>query len=786
MKRVLLVLTGIIISACAFSQPGEGADRRGGGQQKGRLYGKIVDAKTNKGIEAASVQLFRAADHTLAGGMLTQPNGDFNIPDISTTDTFTLEITAIGYASQELTIFFSPGASAERDLGNIKLNADARLLNTVTGVGQRPALQMSIDRKSFDVGKSIVSTGGTAVDVMRNIPSVAVDVDGNVTLRNSPPQIFVDGRPTILTLEQIPADHIERVELITNPSAKFDAASVGGIINVVLKKDKKLGLNGQVSAGVGSPDILNGNVTLNFREGKFNLFTSANYNQSGGNRRGETFRINKSKGIVEDYFNQVSENERMRRFGSVRFGIDYFIDNRNTITLTQNFVKGRNKSWEDQQQEFFDVNRVLDHTGERSSESRFGNERSNTRLIYHRSFVESGKSLDADISFNRGKGDDVTRISNAYFNPDGSIYAPTNLVRNSGNNKNNQLTIQIDFVDPTENEGKIETGIRSYINDYTSQFNAFAQHNGGETKLPLSNNYKYREMVNAAYFTYTGNLAGVKYQAGLRAEYSKFDGTMVDSNFKFGYQYPNKIDNIFDALFPSLFLTKVIADGQEIQLNYSRRIRRPDFWSLNPFVDINDPFNIRQGNPNLRPEFTSNFEFNYNINYNTGNFLGVVYYNTTAGKITRYSDTLSADQYQQLNNAAIDPSAILNTFINADNQNRFGAEFTLSQKITDNFEITPTIDMQYTTVNVKNDELDLSNEGFNWEAKLIANYRVKSRSAIFDKLSFQVTGEYESPEVTPQGKNKENYVVDFGFRKDLLKNKGTLTFNINDVFNMRR
>jgi Outer membrane receptor proteins, mostly Fe transport len=230
----------------------------------------------------------------------------------------------------------------------------------------------------------------------------------------------------------------------------------------------------------------------------------------------------------------------------------------------------------------------------------------------------------------------------------------------------------------------------------------------------------------------------------------------------------------------------VIADGQEIQLNYSRRIRRPDFWSLNPFVDINDPFNIRQGNPNLRPEFTSNFEFNYNINYNTGNFLGVVYYNTTAGKITRYSDTLSADQYQQLNNAAIDPSAILNTFINADNQNRFGAEFTLSQKITDNFEITPTIDMQYTTVNVKNDELDLSNEGFNWEAKLIANYRVKSRSAIFDKLSFQVTGEYESPEVTPQGKNKENYVVDFGFRKDLLKNKGTLTFNINDVFNMRR
>jgi outer membrane receptor protein involved in Fe transport len=789
MTRVLLLLTGIIFSASVFSQVEEEPGRRDNDRDqpsKGRLYGKIVDSK-NKGLEAASVQLFKKADHSLVGGMLTQPNGDFNLPDIATSDTFSLEITAIGFAPQLLTIFFTQGTNVERDLGNIRMVTDSRLLNTVTVVGQRPALQMGIDRKSFDVSKSIVSTGGTAIDVMRNIPSVTVDVDGNVLLRNSPPQIFVDGRPTILTLEQIPADHIERVELITNPSAKFDAASVGGILNVVLKKDKKLGLNGQVSAGAGSPDILNGNVTLNFREGKFNVFTSANYNQSGGNRRGETFRINKSNGVVEDYFNQVSDNERLRRFGSVRLGVDYYLDNRNTITLTQNFVQGRNKSSEWQTQEFFDVNRVLDHTGERSSSSRFGFDRSNTQLIYRRTFVESGKTFGADISYNTGKGDDNTNIANAYFHPDGSTYAPTNFVRNSGNNNNDQLTIQVDFVDPKGEDNKIETGIRTYINDFTSEFNAFSQNNGSETKLPLSNNYKYREMVNAAYFTYTGKIAGVTYQAGLRAEHSKFDGQLVDSNFKFGYQYPNKIDNIFDALFPSLFLTKVIGEGQEIQLNYSRRIRRPDFWNLNPFVDINDPFNIRQGNPALRPEFTSNFEFNYNLNYNSGNFLGVVYYNTTAGEITRYSDTITAAQFQQLNNAAVDPGAILNTFINADSENRLGAELTLSQKITDNFDITPTIDMQYTKVSVKNDKFNLSNEGFTFETKLILNYRVQSKSPIFDKLSFQVTGEYESPEVEPQGKNKEQYVVDAGFRKDFLKNnKATLTFNINDVFNMRR
>src|SRR5688572_15534253 len=174
MTRVLLLLTGIIFSVSVFSQVGEEPGRRGNGrdpQNKGRLYGKIVDSKSNKGIEAASVQLFKKADHSLAGGMLTQPNGDFNIPDISTSDTFSLEITAIGFAAQELTIFFTPGANVERDLGNIRMATDSRLLNTVTVVGQRPALQMSIDRKSFDVSKSIVSTGGTAIDIMRNIPS---------------------------------------------------------------------------------------------------------------------------------------------------------------------------------------------------------------------------------------------------------------------------------------------------------------------------------------------------------------------------------------------------------------------------------------------------------------------------------------------------------------------------------------------------------------------------------------------------------------------------------------
>jgi outer membrane receptor protein involved in Fe transport len=785
MKQLLVLLLSKLFTITVCAQIENTTRNKPAPEGAGKLFGRIVDAKNHKGIEAASVQLFQKNSGKLAGGMLTKPNGDFDISNLQITDTFQLLVTAIGYANQELTITFK-GLTQEKDLGNIKMITDAKYLGSVTVTAQKPALQMGIDRKVFDVEKNVTSTGGTGIDVMRNIPSVTVDVDGNVLLRNNLPQIFVDGRPTILTLDQIPADNIEKVELITNPSAKFDAASTGGIINVVLKKNKKLGLNGMASAGLGSPKIANGNLALNLRQGKFNFFANGNYNQSGGRPKTATYRQNKDKGIVTDYFNQNAFTDRRRRFASVRFGMDYFLDNRNTFTLTQHFGGGRFTNNEDQHQEYLDVNEQPQHYGFRTSQGKSSNQRSSTQLLFKHNFVESGKSLSADVNYNHGSNSDNTSILNTYFYPDGSTYAPDNLVHNTGSGKNNQVTVQVDYVDPLGEDGKLETGVRTYVNDFTSVFNAFSVNNAVETKLPLSNNYKYREMVNAAYVTYSGKWLGIGYQAGLRAEHSKFDGELVDSARKFGYQYPKQISNLFDALFPSLYLSKQIGEGSEIQLNYSRRIRRPDFWQLNPFVDINDPLNIRQGNPALKPEFTNSFEFNYNKTYQSGSFLGVLYFRNTQGDITRYSDTLTAAQYQQLNNAAVDPGAILNTFINAKHQNTWGADLTLQQKAGQHLDITPSINLQYKKVVSAVQNTDLSNEGFNWETKLIINYRIASASTIWKKVSFQVTGAYESPEVIPQGKRKEMYGADFGLRKEFLKNKATFTFNINDVFNSRK
>jgi outer membrane receptor protein involved in Fe transport len=758
--------------------------------KESKLYGKVVDSRSNKGIEAASIQLFVFAKDSLIGGMLTKANGDFSIEKIKATGSLRIIITAMGYENSEITISLNEEEvkqGFQKDLGNIILKPAVKELGAVTVTAQRPGLVLGIDRKIFNVEKSLVASGGTGLDVMRSIPSVSVDVDGNVTLRKSSPQIFVDGRPTILTLDQIPADNIERVELITNPSAKFDAASDGGIINVILKKNKRIGMNGVFSVGAGSPDILNSSLNLNIREGKFNYFAIGSFNQSGGRARGETLRQNKENGIIEDYFNQYSYGQRMRRFGSVRFGVDYFLDNRNTISITQNFVKGKNSNEEEQEQEYLNVNQQLQYYGQRFSDSRSTFNRNNTQLNYTHKFPEQGKELTATVNYNAGDGKENSGIRNLYFKPDGTEYNPPAEVRNDGVNDNKQWTFQVDYVNPKGEDAKFETGIRTFINNYSSRFDAFAvSSNGTEQKLSISNNYKYRELINAAYATYTNKWKSWGYQLGLRAEHSKFDGELVDSARKFGYEYPTKLRRIWDALFPSLFLTREFGEDVEVQLNYSRRIRRPNFWQLNPFVDITDPVNLRQGNPQLRPEFVNSFEFNYSHSYGRGNnFLGVIYFRNNPGDVTRYSDTISAAQYQQLNNAAIDPNAILNTFINGRVSNWVGLEVTLQQEFGEHFDITPSMDVQYRRVNAKVNDLDLSNDGFSWEASVLFNYKtITTRPSLFRNFSIQAEWDYESPEVQAQGRSRAEYQFDLAFRKDFGKDKkANLTFSISDLFN---
>ena len=758
------------------------------------LTGKVIDQKTGKGLEAATVQLYLVSVDTaivrdsLIAGMFTRPNGDFRFEGLPEADSFRLVVSGIGYAAFSRTVIRNSREGGITDLGNISIQQENQVLSNVVITAQRPALQMGIDRKIFSVERSLTATGGTALDVMRNIPSVSVDVEGNVLLRNAQPQIFVDGRPTILTLDQIQADQVERVELITNPSARFDASSSAGIINLVMKRNRRVGFNGVASAGAGYPDILNGNLTVNARQGKVNAFVSGGYNQNGGRARGKTLRQNKVNGAVDNYFNQYSTNETKRQFSSLRFGLDFFASNRSTLSATQNFVFGSFNNQEEQNQEYLNNNKILERYGLREATGKNRFDRWNTQLNFNHRFPEQGKEFSANFNYSEGDGKETASLLNSFFLPNGSLYADPARVRNDGHNNNEQFSFQADYVDPSGEDTKLEMGIRTNYNRQKSFFSSFSIRNGAELLLPLSNNYAYSERVHAAYISYSDKIKKFGYQAGLRAEVSKFEGELIDSVKTFGYRYPRNSRRFFDALFPSLFLTQQVGEQAELQVNYTRRIRRPNFFQLNPFIDINDPVNLRQGNPQLQPEFTNSFEFNYSQNYGKGNFLGVIYYRNTIGDFTRYSDTISTALYQQLNNAAIDPNAILNTFINASSSNEVGLEFTLQHRFSERFDITPTVDLQYQNLKAEVGDLGLSNSGVNWEGQLTLNYKIlMEKRSLFRDLGFQLMGEYESREITAQGRNAAQYRVDFALRKDFLKEKkASFTFAINDVFNTHR
>ena len=363
MKYIFTALSIVFIFPFVYAQPPAGMGNRGGGQQiSGSLYGKILETKSGKPVEYASVQLLqnkmdtitKKRKETVIGGMLTRSNGDFSIENVPVFGPLLLKVTGIGFKEYTQDVSFNvkrggdPGAmmnALDKDLGNIKIEIEEKILGNVTVTSERPGLQLGIDRKIFNVDKNLVSAGGTAVDIMRNIPSLNVDIDGNVTMRNNAPQVFVDGRPTTLTLEQIPADAIQSVELITNPSAKFDASGgTSGILNVVLKKEKKVGYNGSIRTNIDSRARIGLGGDINLRQQKLNLFASGMLNQRKSISNGTTTRTNLFD-APDTYISQTDRSVQRGQFGFGRAGMDYFMSNRNTLSLSANIARGSFKPY---------------------------------------------------------------------------------------------------------------------------------------------------------------------------------------------------------------------------------------------------------------------------------------------------------------------------------------------------------------------------------------------------------------------------------------------------------
>lgn len=822
-KKYLSIIAAVLISCLSFGQfPGMGGPggARGGMNRDqmnvGRFYGKIIDSKSGKGIEFATVQLMgskfdstsKSMKPTIMGGQITPANGDFSIEKLPPFGEYTLQINAIGYKPVEQKIKFDlkfelgkqmdmqkAMNAVDKDLGNIKIESTTNLKEVVID-GTEPSFKLDIDKKVFNVDKNQVTAGGTAEDVLKTIPSVSVDIDGNVALRNSAPQLFVDGRPSSMTIQQIPADAIQSVELITNPSAKYDASGgMGGIINIVLKKNRKLGYNGGIRAGVDKFGKLNLGGDVNLREGKVNVFGMLFFNQRKTISTGYTDRTNRVGSPLTNV-HQDNESTQNSSFTFGRFGLDYFPDNRNTFTIGMNIGGGGFSPEEKVKIRTDSVESNTTTNSIRLSDSKRSFNNLGSNLSYKHLFPKAGNELTADINFNRSKNDFNGDFSTAYFDSDNNQFLPTIFQKQSGKGSNNFVTVQTDYVNPLTENSKIEGGLRYAYTDNSSINENFIQNPFTREyiqQFAISNNYKFNSQVYAAYSTFSQKINKFSFQTGLRVESSKYVGTLIlrDSTSTFSNKFPFSV-------FPSLFVTYRVNDKDDIQFSYTRKVNRPNFFQIIPFVDYTDSLNLSKGNPDLVPEFTNSLELSYLRTINSkSTFLTSFYYKNTNGLITRYQDTVY--------NPILGRTVILSSYINANRSYSYGGEATFKSELYKWLDLTANINVFNAVIDGTNIDRNLKIERLAWFGKLNVTFKLPKN------WSIQVNSEYRSRTAVPasggsrgggqggggfgggffgggstssaQGYIREYYSMDLSVKKDLFKNKmGSISASFNDVF----
>ena len=816
--KVLAITLLVLCFSVTYAQmPGMGGGRgQMGGQNMnmGHFYGKVLDSVSNKPLEAASVQLIqnkfdsatKKRKDVVVGGMLTTKKGEFSIENLPIMATYKLKITAIGYKTIEKRVNFEMNMSAARsgdfssmlsavdkDLGNIKLEADAKQLENVTVSASKATLEMKIDRKVFNVEKNLNSVGGTAVDVMKNVPSVNVDIDGNVSLRNASPQIFVDGRPTTMTLDQIPADAIASVEIITNPSAKYDASGGGaGILNIILKKNRKAGYNGNLRAGIDMRGRPNLGGDVNMKQGKVNFFAAGQFGMRKSISNVKTDRVDYNADTTS-YLKQRNKPINSGFFAFGRAGMDYFIDNRNTLSIGGNLVRGQFKTT-DLINTYRDTVRpsgTISDRGERGSKSTGNFRNYGATLSFKHNFAKANKELTADFNYNYSKNDNVGDYTTQYFFSNNSPKTPQFIEQSKGGGTNRFITIQTDYADPITSSMKIEAGLRAAFRNFTSFNNNFVQTAPGQYILipGLSNDYKFNDELYAGYLTFSHQRKKLSYQLGLRAESSSYTGNLVSKNQKFKTEYPL-------SLFPSAFATYKLNDKEDMQLNYSRKINRPNFFQLIPFIDYSDSLNLSVGNPGLIPEFTNLLELSYSNQYKAGNsLLATVYFRNTNDLITRY-------QYKDANpNPARADSVIITTYANANRSYTVGLELTGKNKPAKWWDLTTNLNLFNSTIKAGNIPGTVSSSLFSWFAKINNNFKLPKN------FSIQLSADYTAKTLvapggggnrgmgmmfgggsqpSAQGYIKPIFGADFSIRKEFLKNNAaSITLQFSDIFRTR-
>jgi outer membrane receptor protein involved in Fe transport len=753
-KLIILVLLLSTIPAITFSQIKNNTNSA----KDGKISGTITDKYTNTAIEYATVSIRNSKDSSVVSGGITDSKGNFSVNNLPV-GTFYLDVTYIGFKKLRINGIGLNETKKNINLGALKLEEASKSLNEVEIVANKREVEYKIDKKLVSISANVVSAGGTAIDALENTPSVQVDIEGNLTLRGSSNfTVLIDGKPSVLSgsdaLQQIPASSIQNIEIITNPSAKYDPEGSAGIINIIMKKEKQVGVNGIINASTSTNGSYSSDFLINRRGSKMNLFLGANYDKRifSGKMHSE-----KSTYLSADtiYLN-TDQNGKFNRGGyGVKAGLDYYINKSNTMSVQGNYWGRKSERNFDGTSHLFRASGITDfyindvnHT-EKDHSAFEGN------IDFTHKFNDNGQQIELLANYSNGPGDEKEHLTEDTLLT-GYLNAKTYTTEKDNES---EFTMQADYTLPLSDNSSFEAGYKGSLDNSSGNYHLFNSY-GNIDNFIENTNYNtentFSNNVQALYATYSGNLKIVNFLAGFRSEYNYRELNQKTINQKI----------ILDKwdFFPSLHLSRKLPWDLQAQASYSRRIRRPSERELDPFETIIDSRDVRVGNPELTPEYTNSYEFSIQKTFLKSGF--------ASGELYRRSTNDLISDYEMKRNDTI----TVETYKNISHSYSTGFEGTLNLPVTKWWNLNSSVTLyDYKLSSSLSDDEVTDNSSFTWSLRCNSMFRLKWGTQI------QLMGFYNGPSITAQGRREAFFFSNIGVRQDMFKKKLTLSVQMRDV-----
>jgi len=739
-KLLVLIFSAFFIANTASAQPF--------GEKKGKfsISGKVIDKESSKHIEYASVALYLASDNKLATGVITGQKGDFVLINIQN-GVYYLKIEFMGYEAKKVacTVLDSNIKIAEP----IELKINIVLLGAVQVTGKTDEKQITLEKTKIDLSKSTASATGSITEILKSQPSVTIDNDNNIFLRgNKNILVLIDGRPTTLNaLSTIPANNISNIEIITSPDVRYDSEGSGGIINIISKKRASEGFSTLLTANYGINNRFNGGLNFNYKKGIW----GATLNYSGKKEK-ETIASQLTREIfsTSSFVNQIVSSQRNNSTNMLALSLTADATKKDLFTLN---VKGIFPSLHTEQNiSGYDNYSLLNPDYTRFNDITFSRKTFEGTFSYKRIFEKGKNELSFEGGYSRTNGSRPA----LYWTNDSLTQ------KSDGGGTPTNATIQTDYLKVLEGGNKIEAGAKFF-----SRWNNFIYHfynlntNNAEWIIDpgFSNDLEHREYIYALYFMYSKELPNFGYKLGLRSEYSTSDINQISTGVR---DYKTKL-----SLFLYFTVRYDINKEQNLSLNYTRRITRPAYPQINPFVSVIDEMTYESGNRDLLPELIDKVEFNYSLQNKQLQFRGNVYYSFTKDYITQVTSLSTSDK-------------LLITYANATKQQKIGSDIDLLCNFGKKLSINPSLSLFYNNSIGEYKGTDLASNGFSWAANVKFQYTPDSRT------DAQLQFSYSSPVALPQFKLKSVYYTDVSVKRSFLENKIALTLSVSDIFNTRK